>query len=60
MTPTPIQNKAAWAHYNPDGNILFGTIGWTKQESEDLFKTYYEPDPKCECLFIAIDIDVIR
>jgi len=60
MALQSIINKAMWAVYNQEGDILFGTIAHTKEESEKLFKTYYRPSFYSErtysCLMIAIDI----
>lgn len=49
-----------WAYYTPSGDIIFGTIAWTKEQSDKLFKVYFQLSPalkSCyECKTIAVDI----
>lgn len=63
MTPQPLTNLAMWAIYRPSGEIIFSSIGYTKEES----LTEYFGEPKrempiaherkgFEVLQIAIDI----
>ena len=67
MTPQPLTNLAMWAIYRPSGEIIFSSIGYTKEESlSEYFGARTREMPVAherkgfEVLEIAIDIVAIN